>query len=205
MEFITHYYKKGSLPFRSLLALPENKAINVMEELRDDSPLFSRFKEPIPYLENRKETERWFRVQFIIKGGRPLNEYPLYAVLGSSNWIERHASSVDIEKLQIPISIFSECDISFTYPDSMVSYSYFKEKPRNYYLPEWHGKVFSLSEVPHLLKTQGSPEEHWETTLPEELAPYIEAQIWNHQVLMNHLGPHPANLQYHNITFKEGR
>lgn len=188
LGFLTHYYKKGSLPFRSLLALPENKAMKVMEELSDDTPLFSRFKEPIQYLENRKETEKWFRDKFIEKGGQPLNEYPIYAVVGSSKWIEHYSSAIDIEKIQIPISIFSECDISFTYPDSMVSYTYFKEKPCNYYLPELHGKIFTISEVNHLFKIQGLPVESRETNLPEEVAPYFEAQIWNHKVLLNHFG-----------------
>ncbi|WP_213585374.1 hypothetical protein [Paenibacillus sp. J2TS4] len=54
MELLTHYYKRGSRPFRSLRALPESEAIQVMEELCDESPLFARFKEPVQYLQFRK-------------------------------------------------------------------------------------------------------------------------------------------------------
>jgi hypothetical protein len=79
-----------------------------MESLYDANPLVERFKEPIHYLNNRKQTEKWVRDEFIAKGGQPTEEYPLYAVLGKANWIEKHISTFDLERIQIPISIFNE-------------------------------------------------------------------------------------------------
>jgi hypothetical protein len=34
-----------------------------------------------------------------------------------------------------------------------------------------------------IVEMKGMPELDWEKTLPEDLAPYIEAQIWNHSLL----------------------
>ncbi|BBH24173.1 hypothetical protein Back11_55180 [Paenibacillus baekrokdamisoli] len=190
-EFLTHYYKQGDLPFRSLSALTDSEALKIMESLYEDNPLAERFKEPVQYLNNRKQTEKWVRDEFIAKGGQPKDEYPLYAVLGYSNWIENHLSSFDIDRIHIPLSIFTELDISFTYPDSMVTYLLGMDKHAVYYQPEYHGKIFTLSEVNLLANMYGAPEEKWRTALLEGMGPYIEyieAQIWNHKPLLAYLG-----------------
>jgi len=86
-------------------------------------------------------------------------------------------------EIRIPLSIFTEYDVSFTYPDSMISLWFGREKPKEYYLPDYHGKVFTLSEILSIVGEKGLPEEDWETNLPSDLAPYIEAQVWNHKLL----------------------
>ncbi|MBH5318851.1 hypothetical protein I6N90_13685 [Paenibacillus sp. GSMTC-2017] len=183
MDYFTHYYKRGSSPFRTLSALTDEEAKKVMEQLADDSPLFARFKTPQQYLNTRKQVENWLRGEFIAKGGLPKDDYPLYAVLGSSSWIESHSASFDIEKIQIPVSSFDERDISFTFPDSMVSYWLGNDKPADYYQEEYHGKVFTLSEVKALVDAIGVAEAEWKVTLPADVAPYLEVQIWNHKPL----------------------
>jgi hypothetical protein len=87
-------------------------------------------------------------------------------------------------EIRIPLSLFMEYDVSFTYPDSMISLWFGREKPAEYYLPEFHGKVFTLSEILSIVETKGFPEEKWETGLPSHLAPYIEAQVWNHAIIL---------------------
>ena len=86
-------------------------------------------------------------------------------------------------EIRIPLSVFTEYDVSFTYPDSMISLWFGREKPKGYYLPDYHGKVFTLSEILSIVGEKGLPEEDWETNLPSDLAPYIEAQVWNHKLL----------------------
>jgi hypothetical protein len=189
-EFLTHYYKQGDLPFRSLSALTDSEALKIMESLYDDNPLAERFKEPLQYLNNRKQAEKWVRDEFIAKGGQPKDEYPLYAVLGYSNWIENHLTTFDIDRIHIPLSIFTEKDITFTYPDSMVTYWLGMDKHAEYYQPEYHGKIFILSEAPFLANRYGAPEKKWTTVIAEGMGPYIEyieAQIWNHKPLLAYL------------------
>ena len=50
-------------------------------------------------------------------------------------------------------------------------------------MADYHGKVFTLSEILSIISEKGMPEDEWHTNLPNTLAPYIEAQVWNHEIL----------------------
>ncbi len=65
----------------------------------------------------------------------------------------------------------------------MVSFLLADQKEAEYYLPDYHGKVFTLSEVRALVEACGLPGETWGTNLPVSMPNYIEAQVWNHQPL----------------------
>lgn len=184
IDYLTYYYKHGTEPFRSLSTLPDEEVIKIMEALYDDTPFGARFKNPIQYMHNRRQTEQRVQEEFIIKGGRPREDYPIPMVLGASKWMVKQAPDPDAHgEIRIPLSIFTEYDVSFIYPDSMISLWFAREKPKEYYLPDYHGKVFTLSEILSIVREKGLPEEDWETNLPSDLAPYIEAQVWNHILL----------------------
>lgn len=189
VDHLTYYYTRGTPPFRSLSALPTPEAVRIMQELYarfEGSILFQRFKDPLAYLQQRWQTEQWVRNSFIARGGRPQAAYPIAMVLGSSPWIEKHApGTADTQaEIRIPLSAFGPGEVSFTYPDSMISFWFGQEKPAAYYLPEYHGRVFTLAEILSLVEQKGLPEENWATGLPDDLAPYIEAQVWNHAPLL---------------------
>jgi len=74
--------------------------------------------------------------------------------------------------------------VSFTYPDSMVSFLLNMEKNPEYFLPAYHGQVFTLAEMRAVLETNGLPGYRWGTELPGEMANYIEAQVWDHEPLL---------------------
>jgi len=187
IDYLTYYYKRGTEPFLSLSALPDEEAVEIMKALCDDTPYGRRFKDPIGYMQSRRETERWVREEFIAKGGRPQEPYPIPMVLGSSKWMVRVAPVKELHaEIRIPLAVFTEYDVSFTYPDSMVSLWLGREKPVEYYQPEYHGKVFTVSEILSIVAARGLPEEEWETNLPSDLPPYIEAQVWNHGPLMEY-------------------
>lgn len=183
IKYLTHYYKVGTTPFKSLSALPEKEAIKKMEELYDDNAVWERFKNPVWYLRERKKIESWLREQFILKGGNPQEDYPIYMVMGKCEKLEKHMGEVNLAKIQIPISYFNKGDISFTYIDSMFSFQLGEDKSSQYYQPEYHGKVFRLSEIRSILNKRGLPEEGWWGNLPDDFFPYIEVQVWNHQIL----------------------
>lgn len=71
ITFLTHYYRQGDTPFRSLSALSDSDAIQVMESLYVDNPVADRFKEPAQYLHNRRQAEQWVRSEFIAQGEIP--------------------------------------------------------------------------------------------------------------------------------------
>lgn len=187
IEYLTHYYNAGTTPFRSLSALPESEAIQIMNELYIDDAMWGRFKNPARYFRERKETEFWLRTEFIAKGGCPQEEYPIYLIIGSCDMLEKNAPESQLAKIQIPITYFGEKDVSFTFIDSMFSYSLGRDQTSEYYQPEYHGKVFLRSEIFSIIKNKGSLVEGWWGNLPADFFPYIEAQVWNHNLLREYL------------------
>jgi hypothetical protein len=184
-DFITHYYKMGTHPFRSLSTLNDREAVEIMWSLYDETLFGARFKDPEQYLQKRRRSEKWVRDEFMLKGGRPTLDYPIYFVLGESEWLITHSPDRSLHKeIRIQLSDFEEEDLSFTYPDSMISFWLGNEKPSDLYLPELHGKVFTRKEILAIVDHHGDPEKDWQVPLPPSLAPYIEAQVWNMKPLM---------------------
>jgi hypothetical protein len=190
--YLTYYYDNRDVPFRTLSSLPDVDAVQIMNRLHAEYPdaiLFDRFKDPAWYLQARRRTEQWVRSEFIASGGRPESDHPVSLVLGSSAWIANHApgSPSSHGEIQIPLSEFDPCDVSFTFPDSMVSFWLGNEKPPAYYLPDYHGRVFTREEILLIVETRGMPEENWTLTLPPDTGAYIKAQVWNRSVLDSRL------------------
>ncbi len=177
--FITHYYRRGSPPFRSLSSLPDDEAVEIMCRLADDTPFGERFKDPLGYLANRRRSEAWVREAFIKKGGKPRLVYPVYCVLGESQWLVKNSPDKSFhQEIRIDLAAFNPGDVSFTYPDSMISYWLDHDRSSEFYMPEFHGKVFTRQEILAIVDHMGNPESDWGSKLPPRLAPYIEAQVW---------------------------
>jgi hypothetical protein len=191
VDFLLHFYRNGDKPFRSLSALPDAKAIQFMSRLYVEGSIFwERFQDPHRYLKARRQVEQWLRTEFIAKGGRPKDSYPIYLVLGRPKWLETVADPATLAttaEIQLPLSLFKEWEVSFTYPDSMVSMLLAAEKNPEYYEAGFHGKLFTLPEIRSLVESRGLPGERWKTNIPPRLANYIEAQVWNHQVLQDYI------------------
>jgi hypothetical protein len=185
IDYLTHYYTRGTPPFRSLSTLSDEEALTLMQALYDETVFGVRFKDPLQYLRDRRRTEQWVRAEFSAKGGQPQELYPIYMVLGSSPWIEQAAPDAPGHgEIRIPLSIFQEGDVSFTYPDSMLSRWFSTDQPAEHYQPAYHGKIFTRTEILAIVAARGLPEDGWEPRLPDHLAPYIEAQVWNRQPLV---------------------
>lgn len=187
IDYLTHIYMRGSKPFRSLSALCDEEALQIMQGLYvEGSAYWDRFKDPQDYLRARRQTERWLYQSFIAKGGRPLQIYPIYFMVGNPPWLDRVADPATIastDKIQVPVSIFDEGDISFTYPDSMITLLLENLKNPEIYQPDYHGRLFTLAEMRDIVALKGLPDEGWETKVPDDMAHYIEAQVWNRQPL----------------------
>jgi len=151
------------------------------------SVFWERFEDPNDYLQTRRQIEQWLYQEFIAKGGAPQQPYPIYMILGRSRWLQTAPDAATLattSEIQVPLSLFQECDISFTYPDSMVSFLAANQKESKYYLPDYHGKLFTLPEILSIVESNGLPGERWGTNLPSYLANYIEAQVWNQEPLL---------------------
>lgn len=197
LSTLIHLYGSHSVPFRSLSALSDAEAIRTMRALyRKGSVYWERFENPEAYWALRRQTEQWLRRDFIAKGGRPQDPYPIYMIYGATKWIQavtNELTRATTREIEVPLTLFQPCDISFTYPDSMVSAIMAAEQDPASYLPEFHGHVFTLDEIQEVVTARGLPGETWGTTLPGHLANYIEAQIWNHRPLHEYWGEQAEN------------
>lgn len=187
VDFLIHYYKRGEQPCRSLSTLPDAQAVAIMRELYVEGSVFwERFKDPEGYLGLRRQVERTLHDAFIEKGGLPKQSYPVYFMLGRPRWVLEAGDAATIastEELVVPLSLFDEREVSFTYPDSMVSALMVVERNPAYYEPDYHGQLFTRREIEEIIAKRGLPGEGWETKMPKNLAHYIEVQVWNDDVL----------------------
>lgn len=190
IDYLIHFYRRGTEPFRSLSALSDVDAMRIMNDFYiEGSVIWERFKDPAQYLQARRQIEQWLRREFIAKGGKPQDAYPIYMVWGRTKWLMTAADAATLAttaEIQVPLSLFGEWDVSFTYPDSMVSTLLADEQNPEYYLPDYHGRVFTLSEIRSIVESNGLPGEKWGTHLPDFLANYIEAQVWNRAPLLEY-------------------
>jgi len=187
MKFLTHYYKTGEPPFRSLSALADSEALRIASEFRNETALvYRRFKKYEKYWSKRRETEQWLRNEFIKKGGQPKTEYPHYMVLGESSYIHEGYEG-KCSEIRIPLSAFNKQEISFTYPDSMVSRWLEEQKHEIYYHSDYHGKVFTLPEILKLTAQYGIPEQEWKHEPDRAYDFFVEAQIWNFEPLRQYM------------------
>jgi len=176
---LTHYHHSDDKPFQSLSSLAENEALNVISNLSDRTgAVYDRFSNPQKYLRRRQETEGWLRQEFIRKGGQPIAAYPQYFVVERAIWIEEGFNGQS-SAIQIPLSAFSPEQVSFTYPDSMISYWLKNQTDEEFYHPEYHGQVFVLSEICRVIEEFGIPGEEWRTDGTRKYDLFIEAQVWD--------------------------
>lgn len=190
IDYLVHLYKSGTEPFRTLSGLPEEDAIRIMQSLYTAGSIFwERFEDPLAYLRLRKQIEQSIREAFIAKGGKPREAHPIYMAFGRTRWMQNGLDAVTLAtttEIEVPLSLFQECDVSFTYPDSMVSFLLARQKDPDYYLPDFHGRVFTLSEIRCLVDSSGLPGEKWGNNLPSSTPNYIEAQVWNQEPLLEY-------------------
>jgi hypothetical protein len=175
---LTHYHHKADRPFQSLSALTDAAALGVIAHLQQRSgAVYRRFRDPVQYLQQRRSTERWLREEFIRQGGQPTSEYPHYFVVGRSSWIEAGFEG-EYGMVQLPIEAFSIGQVSFTYPDSMISDWLRSQTDQAFYHPEYHGQVFGLSEIREVIARLGLPGEVWKSDVMQKHDLFIEAQVW---------------------------
>jgi hypothetical protein len=184
---LTHYYHKEEPPFRSLSVLNIEEALTIATQLQaKEGSVYRRFKQPKKYLEARIATEKWLKEEFIKKGGEPKTTFPFYMVIENSTWIEEGYNGQS-KKIQISVSEFNLKEISFTYPDSMISYWLKDKKQEPFYQPDYHGQVFRLDEIVQIIKKSGITVEEWKLEKTRKYDIFIEAQIWNEQGILNYL------------------
>ena len=189
IDFLTHYYRGDKLPFQSMSYLPDDEAERIGSALLEENPkAFRRFRKFPTYWPRRRRTDQWVRSEFEKKGGRPVEPYPQYLVLGTSSYIADLGDDEGYTEIRIPISEFDPKEVSFTYSDCMVSlWLHEEQQHETYYNPEIHGKVFTLPEVQELVKVYGIPNGEWDTDPKRSFDFFVEAQVWSFRPLKKYM------------------
>lgn len=176
------YYKSGMEPFNSVSTLSDAEIITFMQENFPKHRWFH--SNPSKKVKRRREVEQWLYEGFVAIGGEPVTRYPCYFTLGQSTFLKAfesfEGSSAEIE---VPLRLFSTKNISFTYPDSFFSYWLMQHKGHELYNEKLHGRVFSLDEIKNLLAQGEFKENISMTTATHDYPFYIEAQVWNYEIL----------------------
>jgi hypothetical protein len=176
-NFLTRYYVEGENPFLSLNDFPFEQANEIKKEHCKRNSIGGFYSED-DYLIQRREIEHWIYSKLIEKGGNPTNDIPIYMTLGESPQGEfdiRVDIQMNAAELRIPIDKIDLSAVTFTYPDSMYKFILDdcgnivgggRTNTPNVYL--YH----ELDEVIKKIQTN----EH-----------YIEAQVWNREMLSKFL------------------
>jgi len=176
-EFIVHYYEACQGPFRSLSDLSLEEAEAILQRIRQDGIVFAS-KRGMDYLEIRKSLETQIRRLFIEKDGQPKRLRPHYFILGDCDWVKSWYR--EGREIKISLKTIDPKIISFTYGDSFPAMRYQDGKP-------YRGQVFTLRELPELIKEFGLPQV-WNSEGRFGPERYIETQVWDDEVVMGFLG-----------------
>ncbi len=169
MEFLYHYYEKERGPFRCLMAEREERAREILRDLREQGDAFAAQRDE-GYIPFRREVEALARERFIEKGGYPVRRAPFYMTVGASDYLASWFK--EPAYVRVHISQLDTKAISFTYGDMLPTF-----QPRfgeGYALA---GELYTYVEILEVIKKRGLPQvwnEHG------RLGPvrYVEAQVW---------------------------
>ena len=172
-DFLTRYYTQGDDPFISLNDLPIEQAQQVRREHCRKYGI-GGFYGTEAYLIERKAIEEWIYNELIRKGGKPVTKTPVYMTLGASPKSEfdiRNDIQQEAKEIVIPLREIDMAAVSFTYPDSMYELTF-----------DAQGKAFDG-------KRTNTPKVYLYHELLEiwslyvKNIHYIEAQVWNREML----------------------
>ena len=177
-DFLTRYYQKGEYPFMSLNDLPLEEANRIKTEYCEKNGI-GKFYAQDDYLVHRKEIEGWIYNELIRLGGNPVDDVPVYMVLGESPEGEfdiRAEIQQNADEIKIPLDEIDINAVSFTYPDSMYEF-----------ILDDNGNLISAGRT-------NTPGVYIYDDLPTVVSKYrvyenyrfnIEAQVWDRNIFLS--------------------
>ena len=170
-----HYFDRRTGPFRSLTAMPEQDAQRLLEQIKKDRPDSFCAARDESYIQKRRNCEAILRREFAAKGGIMEVESPFYMVVEACPWLMTWYEQPDF--LKIPIAEFDLRTVSFTYGDSMPTFS-----PRVQDGKEYRRTVYSYEEILTVIEKYGLPQD-WNADGRFGPERYIEAHIWSRRTV----------------------
>jgi hypothetical protein len=176
--YLYHYYDADIGPFLNLSDLSVDEAKAVLNRIKTNKPHSLPAQRHDKYVEYRRNCERIIRNEFEKKGGIIRRDFPHYMVFGYSLWLSTwHENS---RSIKISIEEFDINTISFTYGDSMPTFSYKVNDGK-----EYRKKFYTYEEIIEIIKKYGFPQE-WNNDGKFGPERYTEAHIWSDDVPMKY-------------------
>ena len=173
--YLYHYFDVRTGPFKSLTSIPQEEAREVIEKIKAERPDSLCAQRNDEYVKRRHNCETMLREAFAAKGGIMEIDSPHYMVLGYSPWLSTWFEECDY--IKIPVDDFDLRTVSFTYGDSMPTFS---DKVNDG--KEYRKKVYMYDEILELIDKYGMPQE-WNDDGKYGPERYIEAHVWSDKVI----------------------
>lgn len=177
--YLYHYFDKRTGPFRSMTALPETEASSLLEQIKLERPDSMCAKRDSAYIANRSRCEALLREKFAAKGGITDMETPYYMVVEHSPWLYSWYEQPDF--LKIPVEEFDLRKISFTYGDSMPTFS-----PKVKDGKEYRRKLYTYEEILGIIDKYGLPQD-WNNDGAHGPERYIEVHVWSGEIIRKYI------------------
>lgn len=178
--FLYHYYDAAVGPFVSLSDLPGDQARAVLETIKQTKPKAQSAQRHDKYVEYRRNCESIIRAAFIRKGGVVQRSSPHYMVVEHSPWLSTWFENGT--SLKIPIEEFDVNTISFTYGDSMPTFSPLINDGK-----EYRHTLYTYPEIVNIIDKYGLPQ-NWNNDGKYGPERYVEAHVWSDGAVRRYLG-----------------
>ncbi|WP_034449805.1 hypothetical protein [Butyrivibrio sp. AE2032] len=170
-----HFYDVRTGPFKSLTKIPAEEAKAVIGRIREERPDSMCAQRNDTYVEKRRNCEAILRREFEKKGGVMEISSPHYMVVEFSPWLYSWYEQPAF--IKIPIEEFDLKTVSFTYGDSMPTFS---DKVNDG--KEYRKKLYTCDEILKVIDKYGLPQE-WNDDGSKGPERYIEAHVWSDRVI----------------------
>lgn len=173
-----HFFDRRTGPFRSLTRISPEEAERVMREIKEERPESQCAGRHDKYVQYRHNCEAILKREFAAKGGIMEIPSPHYMVLGYSPWLSTWYEQS--EYIKIPIEEFDLRTVSFTYGDSMPTFSDRVNDGK-----EYRKKLYLYDEIQEIIAKYGMPQD-WNDDGKYGPERYIEAHVWSDKTIQKY-------------------
>ena len=166
-----HFFDKRTGPFKSLSALAPEEAEAVLKKVQRDFPNSQCAQRDAEYVAHRRNCESMLRKAFAAKGGVMEIASPHYMVVEFSPWLSTWFEQCGC--IKAPVERFDLRTVSFTYGDSMPTFSDRCADGR-----EYRKQVYTYDEIVEIIKKYDLPQ-NWNDDGKYGPERYIEVHVWS--------------------------
>ena len=177
--YLYHFFDKRTGPFRSLTTVSREEAKDIIERIKAERPDSQCAGRHDKYVEYRHNCEAILRREFAAKGGIMEKDTPHYMVVEFSPWLYTWYEQPGY--IRIPVEEFDLRTVSFTYGDSMPTFSDSVTDGR-----EYRKKLYMYDEILTVIEKYGLPQD-WNDDGRYGPERYIEAHVWSDRTVKKYI------------------